>query len=600
MKESPSNSSYLASVHSRRVKERGLKTVDTIMLQIPNPGSHLLVPLRGSNSLVRILEPFISFEVVRDWLKFCYSNHTKACASTRDGVPAGAIPYFRRIDCNTGDIVPGDGIPYVALSYVWGANAKYPKFSRRLPDIVPNTIQDAITATLEAGLQYIWIDQYCINQDDRDELQALVSKMDLIYNLAQLTIIAAAGVDSEYGLPGVRARKVNQPQAKLGYCRLVSVMEDPANLIKESRWFSRGWTYQEGVLSRRRLVFTEEQAYFECAGMHCSKSVNLPLHSLHTKSGQRFQTCHSNGLDMGIFPRSLGGTGWEVVKRIQEYSSRTLTNPDDILYGMSGIFSAIRKGRTQTIQCIGVPILPRPPKPSGMGYGTADKARETHQAYEWSLDRGFGLGLCWDVENPTTRRPSNKKAFPSWTWAGWMGPVKWEFDENSWRLNEGDEDLRVEVELCESPTVPLDEFTRSYDEMNSLVSGILRITGWVTTVELRQRSDGSLAAYVRGGDGQKLNWGRSGDLGFKFTACDAVLQPPARLLGIHVGQGVKGNYGQLVLVVSEGSEGVYQRVGLGRLTWNNMEGHRREEECLYRFDQTPPVVEKALMTLRLG
>jgi hypothetical protein len=32
-------------------------------------------------------------------------------------------------------------------------------------------------------------------------------------------------------------------------------------------WFERGWTYQEGVLSRRRLMFTENQVCFQCEEM---------------------------------------------------------------------------------------------------------------------------------------------------------------------------------------------------------------------------------------------------------------------------------------------------------------------------------------------
>ncbi len=38
---------------------------------------------------------------------------------------------------------------------------------------------------------------------------------------------------------------------------------------------TRGWTYQEGVLSNRRLVFTEEQVYWECRGMAVCETVTF-------------------------------------------------------------------------------------------------------------------------------------------------------------------------------------------------------------------------------------------------------------------------------------------------------------------------------------
>ncbi len=41
-------------------------------------------------------------------------------------------------------------------------------------------------------------------------------------------------------------------------------------------WSSRAWTYQEGLLSRRRLLFTESQVYFQCMEMHCWEGISAP------------------------------------------------------------------------------------------------------------------------------------------------------------------------------------------------------------------------------------------------------------------------------------------------------------------------------------
>ena len=71
----------------------------------------------------------------------------------------------------------------------------------------PKTITDTIALAVQLGISYIWVDRYCIPQDDEDRKRALISKMGLIYSCATLTVIAAAGENPESGLPGVETTK---------------------------------------------------------------------------------------------------------------------------------------------------------------------------------------------------------------------------------------------------------------------------------------------------------------------------------------------------------------------------------------------------------
>ncbi|KAH3995743.1 hypothetical protein HBI56_146050 [Parastagonospora nodorum] len=52
----------------------------------------------------------------------------------------------------------------------------------------------------------------------------------------------------------------------------------------QSHCSTRGWTFQEAALNRRRLVFTEDQLYFECRTMNCSESAHYPLGQMHVES----------------------------------------------------------------------------------------------------------------------------------------------------------------------------------------------------------------------------------------------------------------------------------------------------------------------------
>ncbi|KAI4178778.1 MAG: hypothetical protein L6R41_008211, partial [Letrouitia leprolyta] len=102
--------------------------------------------------------------------------------------------------------------------------------------------------------------------------------------------------------PITRSSKVERPLppgAIASRTTLLSTLEDPRITIRRSDWATRGWTYQEGVLSHRRLVFTEQQMYWECNGMANNES--LDLLDLYDESETRF----ANFMLSGIFDGDL-------------------------------------------------------------------------------------------------------------------------------------------------------------------------------------------------------------------------------------------------------------------------------------------------------
>ncbi|PMD16818.1 HET-domain-containing protein, partial [Hyaloscypha hepaticicola] len=207
-------------------------------------------------------------------MAYCSENHRQTC-STMETSP---IESLRVIDCQTRTIIQAPpGCQYVALSYVWGPSTTPSKNTeaQNIPPTIqnePKTISDAIHVTLKLGIRYLWIDRYCIDQSNKDEKHNTIRVMDLIYSNARLTIITTAGENPDYGLPGVRGtvRRV-QPRLEVGEHCLVSTLPHPNMSVNNSTWASRGWTYQEGLLSKRRLVFTDHQILYECNGMHCAE-----------------------------------------------------------------------------------------------------------------------------------------------------------------------------------------------------------------------------------------------------------------------------------------------------------------------------------------
>lgn len=125
-----------------------------------------------------------------------------------------------------------------------------PTHDFKLPTNLPLTIAD-ITVTKALGLRYLWVDQYCINQQDKEDKRRQIEHMDLIYKFAELTIVAAAGHGSDYGLPGVstRRRDVLDPFVLDGVFTFGIHPQEDHQYWKTGRWHTRGWTFQEALLS---------------------------------------------------------------------------------------------------------------------------------------------------------------------------------------------------------------------------------------------------------------------------------------------------------------------------------------------------------------
>ncbi|KAF4633974.1 hypothetical protein G7Y89_g4138 [Cudoniella acicularis] len=216
-------------------------------------------PLEGNSMSskfhVRSVKPTsIDYSIIKKWLRFCHSYHQEFCMPINSGLGN----YFRLIHCETRRIVPitmsTSPVPhFLALSYVWGdkVDQEQDKAPRDyLPKGRPPTIEDSITVTLELGFDYLWIDRYCIWQDDDEDKHAQIRLMSQIYGSAQATIIAAAGSDPKYGLPGVGKRsRIPQPKVKIGPRALCWTMETSKSLLQNSVWITHAWTFQEALLS---------------------------------------------------------------------------------------------------------------------------------------------------------------------------------------------------------------------------------------------------------------------------------------------------------------------------------------------------------------
>jgi hypothetical protein len=184
---------------------------------------------------------------VRLWLQSCLRSHDLPCKQTTTTV----IKNMNLIDCNELAIVRADfPVRWVTLSYVWGLPPQSSAVKNdvgfregsRLPSDLCRTIEDAIGVTKQLGYRFLWVDEYCIDQLDENHRTEQIGQMDKIYMGTDLTIVAAAGEDKSYGLPGVNTTKRKTAgKVRVGDFVLFSTGPEPISDIKSSKWFTRAW-----------------------------------------------------------------------------------------------------------------------------------------------------------------------------------------------------------------------------------------------------------------------------------------------------------------------------------------------------------------------
>lgn len=110
--------------------------------------------------------------------------------------------------------------------------------------------------------------------------------MGKTYAAAQLTLIAAAGKDAEHGLPGIDPSSRRLDREDLGSLQL-TILPRIVGLeaVYKSVCAARAWTFQKGFFSRRRLIFTDQQAFFVCNSMcgaeiRHSPRIGLAIHTV--------------------------------------------------------------------------------------------------------------------------------------------------------------------------------------------------------------------------------------------------------------------------------------------------------------------------------
>ncbi|KAI1361050.1 heterokaryon incompatibility protein-domain-containing protein [Xylaria arbuscula] len=365
------------------------------------------------------------------WIRTCCDDHKETCdamdLSGLDLEPTSG--RIRFIDARTRFMVEQtiENTEYAALSYVWGEDAaEYMKQAAgthidsvqespdativaRLPDRMPKVIDDAILVCVALGIPYLWVDLYCVAQNDAKRKAAEIETMGYIYYKSLVTLVDGhehpapeadrdphSRVERRPGLLPADMRSDfgrTQTIETIHGRKYVTMRSLSATRLFWAPWRYRSWTYQEGMLARRIALFSGDlDIYFMCgAGIWAESLHSGPYGHRADLSGTLDLRSAGNTI---IGSRNwLRDTDWKFEHyevAMSAYSCRKLTFESDKLRAVAGCFNIISRRKSVEFIC-GLP----------------------------SVD--FHYALVWGGEQLNDH---HRHGFPTWSWAAWSSMWK--------------------------------------------------------------------------------------------------------------------------------------------------------------------------------
>lgn len=314
--------------------------------------------------------------------------------------------------------------PYMALSYCWGEGVRHAieltdknigELFTTLPEShLTKSHRDAIQFTRDFGIRYLWIDSLCIIQGNLTDWESESKRMGTVYGNAELTIIAGRAADSREGFltndfylrtktpPPVTIKSGASPSTRDG-ADLGPLYVTVPRSGERGPVNTRGWCYQEYLLSINSICFGEEKVFFQCrSGMRCEDG------HCTTTAENASQYIYGPGISSKA----------EVFRRwysmLHEFTPRALTEPFDVF----ACVNSIAQQAHRVLQCRYLAGLWE----DDMVRGLMWKARHQHYLpLKTPLTRPTTSGRCkGEVKGKPVIRA------PSWSWARVQGPVVWD------------------------------------------------------------------------------------------------------------------------------------------------------------------------------
>ncbi|KAK8861864.1 HET-domain-containing protein, partial [Apiospora arundinis] len=418
--------------------------------------------------------------LVAHWIRICNSN--SQCMSTPTLQPHTPEWPYRLIDLiDYGSAASSldskvkvietnaQREPYCALSYRWPPDPvcltsenSDAWLTGRPSTLLPQPIQDICTLATHLGFRYAWVDALCIMQGPDGDWHREAKKMAAIYMNAKFTVAAAdetplakAAPVQDFILDSYRLITPDNP--KMHHENgIYSELRDTKNIFfrEDGVLGTRGWTFQEKMLSRKIISITKTDVFWDC--LHHSASGRRPCGLPVDLTGDpRFENERT-------FRRLLLGSSanrpdhpvayrqWK--NAVQDYTERSFSYGTDRLIALDGIIGRL----TQTLE-------------------------DTCLVGIWRKDAIRCLNWIATSDETNPARPDIET--PSWSWLSVNSRISYNFRNPRWGYLEKEDDLHVPMAVIECISAQTED-KRTFAKF----SGELRIRGPVISGYVLERT----------------------------------------------------------------------------------------------------------------
>ncbi|KKZ66851.1 hypothetical protein EMCG_07456 [[Emmonsia] crescens] len=443
-------------------------------------------------------DSYKAMATIKGWISSCIVTHcTPECfCDSPDNPPLPTRVVDVGLDDGSVKLIEPRGLraKYICLSHCWGlaqiittTKSTLTDHKRGIPwTRLSKTFRDAISLTRALGIKYIWIDSLCILQDDARDWNVESANMAAIYTNSHLTIAATQSANGTGGLfrdtPDFEvAGKTPQPPPDKPGCgdkggeayRLFFReridhhidMQVTTNIFAGNPTathyplLTRGWVYQERMLSTRILHFSRYELFFECrSSIFCEcddiefngSSPETPIALFKIEHAEALHDYTSSWAEQfqGAI-RYQGASLWRTM--VGCYTALLLTKSKDRLPAISGIAKDL---------------------------GARRQSRYLAGLWEESINDDLLWTVHWRSRHQKAR-PYPRNA-PTWSWAStescimyWDGVLFTSLEDGQGSLKERQPHRHFStVEKCEVTWAAVDEF-------GAISSGVLTISGLV-------------------------------------------------------------------------------------------------------------------------
>ena len=348
----------------------------------------------------RPISPRVDMERIRQWLTTCDDNHSRC-----NNPPRTARSPLWLVNVHSGMLVKKHPIRcrYAALSFCHGGKNRFclsrKNYSRlftkgfisRDNEKIPRTIRDAITVTAALGLDYLWVDILCKQRRVSTGVAENGSSSNPYleaYGNSYITLVAT-GQNAHCGLYGIGLSR-RKPQLKEIYhdLTLAVARESFDDILHQSAWNCRRWTFEEARESKRLLIFTVEQVF-----LSCRQSLWAEGAWLEGYNDGRVENVRHYSIPKPHWRRPddepLTDDNFEAyMKLVHDYSQRVSFKPADNVRGFQSFSSSPSFINHQGPLFYGLPT------------------------------NKFAEALCFEIDG-SMRHESEREGVPSWPWLSW-------------------------------------------------------------------------------------------------------------------------------------------------------------------------------------